>query len=204
MDEPVDTYHLPDGETLKIYDDCDPINPRVDWDTFGTMICWHRRYSLGDEHSFEDPGAFDEWWEEQGEHGIRLPVYLYDHSGITMNTTGFSCRWDSGQVGWIYATKDDILNEYLPYEKKTPVLDIIARRPTSAMKERAKLLLVAEVEYYDIYLRGDVYGFVLEDANGDEIDSCWGFYGHDITTNGILDHLSEEQKNSVCEAVGVA
>lgn len=43
---------------------------------------------------------------------IVLPLYLYDHSGITMNTTGFSCPWDSGQVGWIYASKEDALKEF--------------------------------------------------------------------------------------------
>ena len=37
-----------------------------------------------------------------------LPLYLYDHSGITMNTTGFNDRWDSGQVGFIYTTKDRV------------------------------------------------------------------------------------------------
>ena len=33
---------------------------------------------------------------EQMEGMVILPLYLYDHSGITMNTTGFSCPWDSG------------------------------------------------------------------------------------------------------------
>lgn len=33
-----------------------------------------------------------------------LPLYLYDHSGTIMNTTGFSCPWDSGQVGWIFCS----------------------------------------------------------------------------------------------------
>ena len=28
-----------------------------------------------------------------------------------MNTTGFSCPWDSGQVGWIYATKQKFRDE---------------------------------------------------------------------------------------------
>lgn len=39
---------------------------------------------------------------EQMDGMVILPLYLYDHSGITMNTCGFSCPWDSGQVGWIY------------------------------------------------------------------------------------------------------
>lgn len=38
-----------------------------------------------------------------------LPLYLYDHSGITMNTTGFSCPWDSGRVGFIFAAQATIL-----------------------------------------------------------------------------------------------
>lgn len=37
---------------------------------------------------------------------VILPLYLYDHSGITISTGPFSCPWDSGQVGWIYAPKD--------------------------------------------------------------------------------------------------
>ena len=43
---------------------------------------------------------------------VLLPLYLYDHSGITMNTGGFSCPWDSGQVGWIFADGNAIRREY--------------------------------------------------------------------------------------------
>ena len=42
---------------------------------------------------------------------IILPLYLYDHSGISMKTTPFSCQWDSGQVGWIYVEKKKCLQE---------------------------------------------------------------------------------------------
>ena len=31
-----------------------------------------------------------------------LPLYLYDHSGLTMSTNDFGDRWDSGCVGFIY------------------------------------------------------------------------------------------------------
>jgi hypothetical protein len=41
-----------------------------------------------------------------------LPVYLYDHSGLTINTTGFTCPWDSGQIGWIYASHEQVKAEY--------------------------------------------------------------------------------------------
>jgi hypothetical protein len=93
---------------------------------------------------------------------VILPLYLYDHSGITMNTAGFSCPWDSGQVGWIYADEEAIRKEYGEVTPET--------------LEKAEKLLQGEVENYDYYLTGQCYGFQL--FRGDEeIDSCWGFLG---------------------------
>lgn len=48
---------------------------------------------------------------------IILPLNLYDHSGLCMSAASFIGRtqhfeWDSGQVGWIYATADNIRAEY--------------------------------------------------------------------------------------------
>ncbi len=51
-----------------------------------------------------------------------LPVYLYDHSGITINTVPYSCRWDSGQIGWIYQPKSDTATET---EMETELSNII-------------------------------------------------------------------------------
>ena len=45
------------------------------------------------------------------ENYVILPLYLYDHGGITMRTSSFSDPWDSGQVGWIYASKQEFRNE---------------------------------------------------------------------------------------------
>lgn len=46
--------------------------------------------------------------DNYGEHAVVLPLYLYDHGGITMNTGGFSDPWDSGQVGFIFVSKEKI------------------------------------------------------------------------------------------------
>jgi hypothetical protein len=148
---------------LKVYlaQDEDACNPREEYDNMGTMVCWHRRYSLGDKHEFKSPDDFLEWWKENGKGGVLLSLYLYDHSGITMSTAPFSCPWDSGQVGWIYVTADKIKQEY--------------RSDPDAAK-RAEEYLKGEVETYDQYLRGEVYGYILEGPDG-EVDSCWGFFG---------------------------
>ena len=75
---------------------------------------------------------------EQMDGMVILPLYLYDHSGITMNTCGFSCPWDSGQVGWIYADKAMIEQEH---GKITPEI-----------LEKVRQTLEAEVKEYDYYL----------------------------------------------------
>ncbi len=237
--------------TLFIVDDDYPENPREDRENAGKMVCWHKRYNLGDEHDYEEPIEFlkgilcdaylshpdtgygkpvfdyirqgkakdarlsysltlQEWelyennfWSTKNDwyqvsafpsslevndipdgfledclavlnlnelleliHDMKdmviLPLYLYDHSGITMNTTGFSCPWDSGQVGWIYADAGMIKNAYGTITPDT--------------MKKAKELLEHEVKEYDYYLTGQCYGFKLFEGNV-EIDSCWGFIG---------------------------
>jgi len=172
-----------DGLAVHVRPDTDPGDPRREWDHGGTMVCWHRRYKLGDEqpayHADEFfPRLMQERESDRGRfvpdevpigHVVRyidkhfhvLPLYLYDHSGLSMSTGGFSCPWDSGQVGWIYMSKERASREGID-------------DPLSCLR--------AEVEEYDQYLRGDVWGYEIEDADGNSLDSCWGFYGFDHCT----------------------
>lgn len=200
--------------TIKIMQDLEPQDPR-EWDNIGTMACWHRRYDLGDTNGPEllkeavrADKSYKEAWDDYGSNHFKdlddpktlvetakrlgfvmLPLYLYDHSGLTMNTTGFRCPWDSGQVGVIFATRNKVREEYS------------AKKVGSKILERVKKYLRGEVETYDQYLRGVVYGFkiVEVDEDGDEtevLDSCWGFYGDDPETNGMKDYWPEELQNS--------
>ena len=157
---------------IDIIQDTDPESPR-EWDNLGTMVCFHRNYILGDKHDYNHNDYSG--WKEMKESiirnenvGVILPLYLYDHSGITMNTTGFSCGWDSGQVGFIFVSKEKIREEFgVKYVTKKVI-------------EKIEKLLVGEVETYDQYLTGDIYGYRITDTETDEeLDSCWGFYGSD-------------------------
>lgn len=168
---------------LKVYYDNDAENPR-EWDNLSKMVCFHHRYSLGDKHNYR---VFDyHSWEDlkdaiekDNDVAVILPLYMYDHSGITISTTPFSCPWDSGQIGWVYITKEDIRKEYN------------IKRVTKKYIEKATKILLSEVKVYDDYLRGETYGFVLE-KDGEEIDSCWGFYGSDFCTNGMKEQIEKE------------
>lgn len=172
-------------KTLRILQETDPESPR-EWDNLGTMACWHRRYNLGDVQPKDSP---EEWLRENAPEGSEvLPLYLYDHSGITMNTSGFSCPWDSGQVGWIVATPEKIREGFM------------VKRITKKVRERVREVLRGEVKVYDQYLRGACWGFVCEDAEGNTTDSCFGFYGDDLEETGIADSVPDEAKGLLEDA----
>lgn len=164
--------------TIKIIHDPDPESPR-DYDNLGTMTCWHGRYRLGDKHDHDDPRdllielsevsgetdlSINDLFARAEQRAVILPLYLYDHSGITMNTTGFHCPWDSGQVGYVYVTLEDIRKEYG------------VTRVSKNLRTKIADNLRQEVATYDHYLTGNCYGFVVE-KDEDEVASCWGFLG---------------------------
>jgi hypothetical protein len=163
------------GHTINISQDTDPMNPRTEWDNLGTMACFHSRYSLGDtDHglSIEDAKRID-----ASDDYVSLPLYLYDHSGITMNTTGFSCPWDSGKVGIIFVSKKKIREEYS------------VKRVSRKLKQKIEGYLIGEVKTYDDFLTGNVYGYEIDEDG----DSCWGFFGDNHEESGLMEYA----KNSI-------
>ena len=96
-----------------MYQDFD--NPRS-WDNLGKMVCFHGRYDLGDKHDYNH-NNYNGWEEmknsitKEEDVAVILPLYLYDHSGITMNTTGFSCNWDMDKlVGHLFQKRKSVKN----------------------------------------------------------------------------------------------
>lgn len=184
------------GLRVRIDFDDDPPNPCTEWDQAGVMVCFHSRYDLGHvggrrrdcrheyDGMFDTPQDFLEWWKENGEGGVLLPLALIDHSGLSMwvGNGPSPCDpggWDSGQVGWIFATRETILKEWGHGKRK---------RVTKKMREDAEACLRAEVSTYDDYLTGQCFGYVVEDEDGCHIDSCWGIYG--------VDYCREEAKSA--------
>ena len=157
------------GYSIKISPDIYPDNPRTEWDNGCTMVCFHKRYGLGDKHSYQsnDYGGWDGLRKALVDDGavVIKPLYLYDHSGITISTSPFSCPWDSGQVGWVYMTRKQLKDCYGEFKRITPTL-----------RKKVEGLIDAEVETYDQYLTGDVWMYRIE-KDGVTVDSCSGYYG---------------------------
>lgn len=160
------------GFTICIKQDDDAVSPR-EWDNLGTMLCEHRRYNLGDKDAeledYEDA-------RDDEEIAAELPLFLLDHSGLTLRTFR-GCEyygWDTSRVGVIYVTKK-ALREWFN-----------VKRISKKTRGRATEVLQAEVEIYDACLTGSVYGYIVEDKDGDGVDSCWGFYGWNHEKSGLL------------------
>lgn len=166
------------GYTLKIIPDENPLNPRTDCDHLGIMLCWHRRYSLGDNHPYDTPQDFEESAAAK-DMFVCLPVYLLDHSGLYVSVNDFNDSWDSGQLGFIYCTKQDAQKWF---------------NNTDVTEDEIKKELTAEVEEYNDYLNGAWYGFLIEGLDGEVEDSCGGF-----RYDGSMKKLASEMKSYVSD-----
>ena len=159
--------------TLEIVQDMDPPNPVAEGHLLSTLAMFHRRYILGDQNHGIEWRDFNSW--DDMEAHIRktkdvaaiLPIYMYDHSGITISHQPFNCQWDSGQVGFGYITKQQARDFYT------------VKRVTKLVRELAEELLISEIKEYDMYLTGDAWGYVIKDRDGEEIEACWGTFGRD-------------------------
>lgn len=165
----VETIDLSPDLRIRIEVDDDAESPK-EWDNVGEIT--YRagsRYTLGTE-----PVGMDRY-EEIGlgiKHGslIGLPVYAYVHGDATISTTPYGCPWDSGRSGWVYCTKEKAITEFGN------------KVCTEGVRAKALKALQGEVETFAQYLRGEVYGYVIErceDGEWEQLDSCWGMYGLD-------------------------
>lgn len=165
--------------TLHVDEDCE--SPREN-DNLGTIIAWHRNYRLSDDDAPKhiEPADFD-----PNEYAICLPIFMYEHSGVALSTRKagqFADRWDAGQVGWIYVTRDKLLHEYS------------AKKLTRRVRETAETVLAAEVEEYGRWCNGECYGYVVWDPiePDEQLDSCWGFIGDEYAWEAAIEAANHE------------
>ena len=148
------------GHHINIYyDDC-PESPR-EWSNLGTFYTAHRRYRP--EKEFDEHFDFDEVCD--GHPGnirksflqkhVALNLFLYDHSGLSISSGPFSCRWDSGWFGIVAVSVEQVKKEY-----GWKVL-------TQSRRKKIEEYLQNEIDTYNEYLHGEVYGFQVTPEDDD-------------------------------------
>lgn len=154
-------------------------DPRQNEDNLGKMICFHRRYALGDKHEYAEPFDLQMFFENnKNKICCILPLYLLDHSGLTMSTTSFNDPWDSGQIGFIYCTNEDVKKFGMDPEKDF---------------DDVKQTLIDEVKTYDKWLTGypQYFRFIITDENDNIIENRCFF-----EFTNLKDMLNEMKKQT--------
>ena len=164
------------GYTIQIVQDEDAQSPE-DWGDDGIFIVTTRNRYFEVLHDKQDAKACMEDKDLCKKYWV-FPVNAYIHSGVALSLGAeypFNDQWDSGQIGFVFCAK----SEWKYRTRNT-------KRCSSAQK-------VAEchIEEWNKYLSGDVWGYIIKTPEGEELESCWGFYGQD--------YCIEEAKNAVPE-----
>lgn len=214
------------GYEIEISQDEYPESPR-EWDNLGKIVGYCKSYILFDiENKFSGEGGnhykdfllyiqneynilqdkegykkdsdnltkadfirLDKWIEK---NIVLLPVYAYIHSGVSLKVGSFQgllpqghAEFDSGQIGYIYVTKDKILK------------DFNVKKITKKIREEAVNCLISEIETFNQYLEGDIYGYNIKSIN----EACRGYYGYDYCLQEAKDvvdcYLKQEIKKHI-------
>jgi hypothetical protein len=170
--ETIETVTLKHGLVARIEYDFDCPSPFEDDDGL-LIVILHRHYA--DPSNGEcgtTPDEVAEWRKANAREWYTVPLYLYEHGRCAYRVgqaNPFSCPWDSGQVG------------------------IIALRKSEWGRGRgernAKRFEYAQsvADEYTSWANGDCYGYIIEDADGEELDSCWGYVGMDSVEQAIAE-----------------
>lgn len=193
--------------TIKIYQDTDARSPSEDEDTGLFLVGYHRNFSVDAPRTFfklpegvkRDPADKDHVLFTKGElqnyfdvdipAGDKAPIFTdyhvfgleaYIHSGVCLALSregAFPDRqWDVSQLGAVLVSKKEW-----------------------RMRKSAKKAAEGLIRTWNDSLSGNVYGYVIEDDAGEQVESCWGFYGdYDaecgalLGARAVVDHLTKK------------
>lgn len=100
-----------------------------------------------------------------------LPLQAYIHSGVALSLYRgrypFDCPWDSGQIGFVLVKK---------------------RQGFRNIRKAAE----SHVETWNQYLSGDVYEYLIEQPDGEFVDSLCGLYGWEYAKEEALGAVPDE------------
>lgn len=127
--------------------DTDFLNPR-NGSCLGHLFLFHKKRDLGDEteHTAQDFENFEDmetFLRETEEAIVVLPVFGYDHGQLRIQVGPYNDPWDSGQLGFIWATKGDIMTWYQASEWE------------DRLASEASAVLLSEVKAYDAYINNE-------------------------------------------------
>lgn len=119
-----------------------------------------------------------------------LPIYVYEHGGITMRTGGYGCQWDSGQAGFIYS------------DKQRACVLAGAKRMSKKVEARIYEVMHGHIEYCAALCEGNVCGYNWEHGGcGGYVTGKREYYDDMINeARANIDHYIESEHKKAIEA----
>lgn len=176
------------------YDESSWENPIEDYDQpegFGIDLSNHRDFKAFVEELPVDMGDFfdylsgrldpdnDEWDAEvaytckefEDKYFYRI-VRMYCHGSCTIgigNGYPFNDPWDSGTAGVVFIPKETVIREGLYGASEGMTDDRLELAAVTFMK--------SQVELFDDWMNGRGFYWVVEDSEGEVLESCGGYWG---------------------------
>lgn len=195
-------------------------NPRREDENFGTMICFHRRYQLGDEHDYSNSddlikdlyikaaGGGDRGEQKYEDLTEKYDVWPLNSQQIQELNQALMSQIEKMYVvlpvylldhsGLAMSTTD--FNDrwdsgqvgiiFVSNEKIKEEYEVDLIEPVLRLQVEERLK--EEVAEYDAYLRGECYCFELYE-DGDLVHSCGGFTGaFDKAVKDMVEYLPDD------------
>jgi hypothetical protein len=149
-----------------------------DIELIGKFAHTHKRADFGIQSELVSHERIEELEADDGL--ITVSVYVYDHSGMTVSATPFSCPWDSGKVGVMYAAKgiEDLTDEQI------------------------RESLLSEIKIYDMWLTNDIWQILIIDPFTKKVvESLCSVFGFDDACESVEEIIPKAEFN-LCDASG--
>lgn len=166
---------------LQIVWDNDAPSPRKDMDPLGELVILNGEWKhLGDPHNYYDWDHLYQFIRDESVSGLlHYPVMVYPRMGSAEITLG---KENDRHVA--YGEHGQYL---LPHKQLREEYKV--KRVSRRVKNIARKIMEAEIDLYNQWLGGYVYGAVLQEE-GETVDSLWGLYKIDLT--GLQDFFSDK------------
>ncbi len=178
--------------TIEIYTDYDAESPDAYGDDGLFLVGYHRDFTvkrdkivtkdeciaaLDPKYSgsvVNDDGLVSAGADLRAKYHV-FPLEAYIHGGVSLYLSGGATidrQWDVSQLGAVFVSRTEW--------------------PDADKARKAALSLIQE---WNDVLSGNVYGYIVRDERGNDLDSCWGFIGDYDADGGILSEARAIAKN---------
>lgn len=144
------------------YSEYPPDSPR-NWDNAWKFMFTHKRFYMPNETDirFDDYYSWDELENALKESYLHvIPVWMFDHSGLSFGIGNEPCPWDSGQIGFAVLSETDFDEFELDGMSDEQLIE----------------MLIEDLDVFERYVNGVNYEYAILDEHGEILDSCTGYY----------------------------